>query len=254
MILAHFVYMQNFLGYGNINDVFWTLCYEVQFYVVFVGVLVLARLIKNELSEWHSHIFLIIIGLIAFMLSVATFFGPIKVPINGLFIDRWYQFFIGVLAMQSCRDRSFKLGFILASMPILLGSLLYPETGMDNGLTALFIAWLLVVVARRERMSKWLSGKIPQFMGHLSYSLYLIHPVVGWRFIKLLRELYGDDFSPIQAWFVLGAGIGVSIVSAWIMYKLIEVPSLKICHQIKMDRPLTFGRLLESMQILRKNA
>src|SRR5580765_2120755 len=34
-IVAHLFYAQDFLGYRNINTVFWTLCLEVQFYLVY---------------------------------------------------------------------------------------------------------------------------------------------------------------------------------------------------------------------------
>src|SRR5262245_12477206 len=39
-ILAHIVYAQNVLGLGDIVPAFWTLCYEIQFYLFFVGSLV----------------------------------------------------------------------------------------------------------------------------------------------------------------------------------------------------------------------
>ena len=131
--------------------------------------------------------------------------------------------------------------FILASVLVLAASLLYLETGADNGLSALVVAWLLVAAAKWEKMSVWLSGRATQFLGRISYSLYLIHPVIGWRFIKLLHEMHGADFTPIQAWLALGAGVGISVLSAWMMYKVVEAPSLKVCHQIRMDRPLTIA-------------
>ena len=34
-LVAHLLYAQDVLGYGDINVVFWTLCIEIQFYVVF---------------------------------------------------------------------------------------------------------------------------------------------------------------------------------------------------------------------------
>ena len=100
---------------------------------------------------------------------------------------------------------------MLATLVVMVGSLFYLETGADNGLTALVVAWTLVFAARRQMMVVWLSGPVSQFFGHISYSLYLVHPVVGWRFIKLLRELHGVDFTPIQAWLAYGAGIAVSV-------------------------------------------
>ena len=123
--------------------------------------------------------------------------------------------------------------------------------GADNGLSALVVAWLMVAAARRKKMAAWLSGRVAQFLGHISYSLYLIHSVIGWRFIKLLRELHGADFTPLEAWLALGAGVGISVLSAWLMYKAIEAPALKVCHQIRMERPLTIGDFRKSIKVLR---
>src|SRR5262245_59986169 len=36
-VVAHVFYAQNFYGYDNILTIFWTLCYEVQFYLFLVG-------------------------------------------------------------------------------------------------------------------------------------------------------------------------------------------------------------------------
>ena len=245
-ILAHFVYMQDLLVYGNIVDIFWTLCYEVQFYLVFVSFLVLLRSLKGVIGNTGIRFISIGVCSAAFIISAVIFFGPVETPVNGLFIDRWFQFFIGVLAMRCVLFEKVTLAFILASLVLVMGSLLYPSTGADNGLTALVVAWALVFVARKQMMLVWLSGPVSQFLGRISYSLYLVHAVVGWRFIKLLHELHGEDFTAVQAWLAYGAGVAVSVFSAWLMYKLIEAPSIKLCHLVKMDRPL-------SLSLLKKN-
>jgi hypothetical protein len=42
-IAAHLLYLQDIFGYPEINDVFWTLCLELQFYLIYVLMLVVAR-------------------------------------------------------------------------------------------------------------------------------------------------------------------------------------------------------------------
>jgi len=250
-ILAHFVYAQELLGFSSMNAVFWTLCYEVQFYIVFVGALVLARALRRRLGDRTTFGIVCGLGIMSFLWSVTIFFTPVETPVHGLFIDRWYQFLLGFLALQCCQQKRMVLTFMLASALIFAATMLYFRTGADNGLSALVVAWLLVAAARREKMAVWLSGRVIQFLGRISYSLYLIHPVIGWRFIKLLRELHGVDFTPLEAWLAFGAGVGISVLSAWLMYKAIEAPALKVCHQIRMDRPLTMGDIRRSIQILR---
>ena len=42
-ITAHMFYLQEMMGYPEINIVFWTLCQKVQFYLVYVLLLALSR-------------------------------------------------------------------------------------------------------------------------------------------------------------------------------------------------------------------
>jgi peptidoglycan/LPS O-acetylase OafA/YrhL len=242
MIMAHFVYAQDLLGYGGIISIFWTLCYEIQFYIVFVGALVFARALGHRLGDRRAYSFMFAIGAISFVLSVIFFFSAVDSPVRGLFIDRWYQFMLGYLAMRVCLRKQFGVSFVLASVLVGVASLLEIEAGADNGLSALAIAWLLVAAARREQMARWLSGRISQFFGRISYSLYLIHSVVGWRFIKLLYELHGEEFTPFQAWLALGAGVAVSVLSAWVMCVIVEAPALRLSQRIRLDRPLLSHR------------
>jgi peptidoglycan/LPS O-acetylase OafA/YrhL len=72
-ILAHFVYAQELLGYGSIVQIFWTLCYEVQFYLVFVGALVLARVLRIRIGEQTTLVIMTGLGVVSFLWSVTVF-------------------------------------------------------------------------------------------------------------------------------------------------------------------------------------
>jgi peptidoglycan/LPS O-acetylase OafA/YrhL len=235
-IAAHFFYLQNLLGYGNIVDIFWTLCYEVQFYIVFVGMLVLAKTTGDLFGSRFRRAFTFTSAAIAFSWSILIFFGPLDGP-DGLFIARWFQFFLGVLAMKCVTDGRVSPAFVICWLSVLAG-VTFGANHAPIGSTTMLISGLLVVAGLRGKMASWLSGVGFQFLGRISYSLYLLHPVVGWRFIKLLSVLNGSPFSVAQAWGAFLAGIGVSVVSAWMMYRLVESPALKLCHRIAMDRPL----------------
>jgi peptidoglycan/LPS O-acetylase OafA/YrhL len=235
-IAAHFVYLQNLLGYGNLVDIFWTLCFEVQFYIVLVGMLVLAKTTSDLLGSRFRRVFVFASAAIAFSWSILIFFGPLNAP-DGLFIARWFQFFLGVLAMNCVTAGRVSPAFVLCWLSVLAG-VLFGANHAPIGLTTMLISGLLVVAGLRGKMAIWLSGAGFQFLGRISYSLYLLHPVVGWRFIKLLSVLHGSAFTAAQAWAAFFSGIGVSVFSAWMMYRLVEGPALKVCHRIAMDRPL----------------
>ena len=139
--------------------------------------------------------------------------------------------------------RKLSISFVTGSLLVFIFSIVYYDadiavSGTENGITALVVAWLFIFAGIRQKMASWLSDTLSQFLGRISYSLYLVHTVVGWRFIKLTRELYGSDFSPLLAWLAMFGGVAVSVFSAWIIYRFIESPSLRISHKIKIDRPL----------------
>lgn len=240
-VAAHFAYLQDLLGYGNIVGIFWTLCYEVQFYIVFVGALVVAERLCPFPGAARKAMFYGI-GLVTFVWSLLIFFGPLSNPLPGLFLDRWYQFFLGVLAMQSVTSRRVQPEFVAATLLVLIGS----ATNVNfaaHGVMACAVAVLVVVAGLRGKMHVWLASRFMLFLGLISYSLYLIHTVVGERFIKLLRVVVGQDLSPGLAWAALIVTCLVSILCAWTMYKLIEAPALRLCHRIRLDRPLDWGAL-----------
>lgn len=74
-------------------------------------------------------------------------------------------------------------------------------------------------------MSSWLSGGVMQFLGRTSYSLYLIHPLVGWSAQSLALE-HTDQ------WAALAVGLVVSVSCAWIAYVLIERPAIRLSHLV----------------------
>lgn len=247
-ILAHLVYAQEILGYGSIVTIFWTLCYEVQFYLVFVGALVLFRASRRRFGRSVSHPIAVTVAAGSLLWSVMIFFSPMETPLHGLFIDRWYQFFLGFLAMQCYLRKRILPGFCLASLLILAASLSSYDSGADNGLSVLAVAWILVIASQRGKMSSWLSWSASQFLGRISYSLYLIHPVLGWRLIMTLRELNDWSFTAVQAWMAMVVGVGISVAAAWTMCRLIEVPSIRACREIRLDQPLTFAELTKGLR------
>jgi len=236
-ILSHLFYAQDLLGYGNIVPIFWTLCFEFQFYIVLVSALVLAnyarRLVsRTQVVNWT----LAVIALTAYLWSLAIFFGPVDTPVSGLFISRWWQFFLGCLLALQVHNKSYTWWFLLATFVLALATLFDANSGADNGLATLATVGSIYAAARSNGMSTWLSSTMPQFLGKLSYSIYLVHAVIGWRFIKLLHKFNGADFTPWQAWAALIAGVSISIFSAWVMHRLIEGPSHRLSKAITLPR------------------
>ncbi|MFN6037765.1 MAG: hypothetical protein ACK452_04810, partial [Bacteroidota bacterium] len=91
-----------------------------------------------------------------------------------------------------------------------------------------FVVSLLVISIVqffREIDFKWLV-----FLGKISFSLYLLHTIIGTAIINYLSHFYKRPYEKI---FVVILGYSISVLSAWVFYKFIEEPSKKIADRIK---------------------
>jgi len=93
-VLANMTYTQLFLGYPSINPVYWTLCYEVQFYLILVCCVMAAQ----RFGAWPY--------LAAFAVAFLFGGGLVPSPLTGLFVDLWHGFFLGALAYWSYERKS----------------------------------------------------------------------------------------------------------------------------------------------------
>jgi len=228
-LLSHLVYAQELLGYGSIVPVFWTLCYEIQFYAFFVGLVVLGALLP---ARTRAPVLVGAFWTGLFILSLWTrYWRPEGLP-NGLAIDRWFQFFIGVLTYRAVTDAG--------RMPALVGA--WAALGASVALAgapavqllAILVSVTLVVAARGKRVSAALSIAPLRFLGAISYSLYLYHSSVGWRYVSLVQRLVPGPWHPPLAVLVYVVGIVGSVGFAAALWRVIEQPCLKLCQRVRL--------------------
>jgi peptidoglycan/LPS O-acetylase OafA/YrhL len=240
-IAAHLIYMQELLGLGNLLPIFWTLAYEVQFYLVLVGSLVVYAAIKNHSKKDSKLAFIIfvIISSFAYLTSLAIFLHYLPPSIHGLFIDRWYQFFLGALTWWCTYNRHAPRLYFLVWSFTLLASLFALDTAFERAsstLMVLSVCLLVYAAAVSDNLTRWLSSPKLLFMGTISYSLYLVHLPIGWRLIALEQKLIGDHNSLLIAVLELASGILISILAAWLLHIWIERPSLNFTRRVRLPK------------------
>lgn len=89
-IVAHVFYLQDILGFDEINSVFWTLCLEVQFYLVFSLLLMATTTVFP----------------FVFAISLVWPLGIFPAIPHGLFFPLWFGFLLGVLAYWTWQKKS----------------------------------------------------------------------------------------------------------------------------------------------------
>ncbi|MDI6025825.1 acyltransferase [Corticibacterium sp. UT-5YL-CI-8] len=214
-LIAHLYYGQELLGYMHINPVFWTLCYEVQFY------LVLALVLMTRST-----------ALLILVFGVSLLWPTGLLPeVRGLFVNLFYSFLLGVGAYFAWVRPGVRPWFLAYIGIVLIASL------VDNDLFALIAsasALLLVSTAIKGRLHDTLNWRWLQFLGAISYSLYLTHnPITGATF-RVWYMIAGHSVAAQAAGLVLSAV--ACVVFAWIMYLLVERPCIAFARSITRAR------------------
>lgn len=217
-LAAHLVYAQNVLGYVPLDDAYWTLCLEVQFYFVFaVSMVALSRFSANVWVCWFTALTL---GSLAVDVADA-------VP-RDWFPRLWHQFGVGVLVYHSRT-------FWFARWPLVLVLLTSASLGVyrksDSDFVVLAVACVLLLMGRHH----WLWAECPAILvklGGISYSLYLIHGYVGKGLDILLRR--GVGRSEPFVWFLMAGAVVAALALAAALYYWSERRAIEWSRRVRV--------------------
>lgn len=220
-IAVNAIYLQGILGVQPINQVYWTLCLEIQFYLTLVMGLWTARKLRVDLSSpWFQGVFLV--GLLASLLAGAHLLPSPR----GAMFPYWWAFALGALI---CWWRAGRLSWTVLAVAFILSAALPVTAQIPWRVTAVLVGALIVAAARMDTFGTWLRGPIAQFFGRISYSLYLFHALIGWEAQTFALRYMGQ-------YAALVFGIAVSILTAWFAYVVVEKPAIILSHRIKLER------------------
>jgi peptidoglycan/LPS O-acetylase OafA/YrhL len=212
-VLTHGGYLTRFAGFDWLDDVYWTLAIEFQYYLLIGLMFPLLSHARADL-RWAASVLLALVGLSALTL-------PIKVTI----LTYTPIFVLGILPYQ------FRIGLIdgrsLAAAWVGLTALLCWTQNPEIALTA---AATSAVIANMDR--GW--GPLNS-LGTISYSLYLFHATLGGVIINLGIK---HTSSAAGRYFVFAAALTASFAVAIAVYWLVERPAQRISARIRY-RPKT---------------
>jgi peptidoglycan/LPS O-acetylase OafA/YrhL len=232
-LASHSFYLQNVLGFNNISVGFWTLCIEMQFYLLFALLLGLAQRLTVLLGGEQGRSSSLALTILFLPLALVSLFW---LSIDGGRTDSWavhffIYFFLGALVFWTIDGRMPKAllwGLVAA---ILVREQLHWTLDLCVGLSA---GVAIYVCGRTGNLGNWLNFAWLQRLGLISYSLYLIHYPVSWIISSVGYELTGT--SPVGAVFWLLLGLAASIGIAQVMHNAIELPAIRLSHRFKPSR------------------
>lgn len=190
------------------QGVFWTLGIEFQYYVI-IGLGF--RFIKTN----NNYLLLLIL----LLLPITSYFLPSNIP-TGFIIKHLHYFCFGIVC---CLYLKGKINFIQAHIWFgLLTLFLCISISITTGLIGYFTSLSILYLN--------FSTKATDFLGKISYSLYLVHIFVGGWVINF--------FSPyIENIFILFIlTIVFCILFATVFYYLVEKPAFEYSKRYKLNK------------------
>lgn len=226
-LLAHLSYGQEILGYVNFNDVFWTLGLEMQFYFVLAVLVVVVHEAPDRLLGVR------LAPVVFTAATVVAVFWPLTVEVGAprpvWFPPLVYSFLLGsIVVLRALRivPVAVPLGLIAAVFVVALVHPYNREFAVTSAATALAL-WLAV---ETEALDRILVGPVSQFLGRISYSLYLVHtPVIG---AALVVTALLTPRTPGWQFVGVVAALAASIVAGTILYWLVERPSVRLSRRL----------------------
>lgn len=225
-IIAHVFYAQAFLDMEHINIVYWTLCLEVQFYLVFVFLFLCAQYIDRYL---HNGV------IVVFALSaLVSLLWPLKIIVTeihpGLFLPHWHAFLIGVFAYWSWKKQIQNRYFYVYAIMVIGSSYINKsDFSMVAGVTALVVHTFSIRGRIEAANWRWI-----QFLGTISYSLYLTHnPIVGASYFVVYR-LMGNTV--ITQSIALVVSTLACIFFAFVFWWLLERWSISLSKKVLLHK------------------
>lgn len=212
---AQLFFLNDLVSLPNMSPVFWTLNIELQFYL-FLGLLF--PLIRTQKSIFF--VLLIVLSLLSF-----------KAPTTTIFY--WFPYFgLGLLIYKKVFKQISDLSYYICIAFILI--YIYFTHDLGQSIASVFAICFIQLV--RIKKESYFSGLFVG-LGLISYSLYLTHWEIGRSVVSFSRRI--PYISELEIFKVL-FGLACAIVFSFIVYKLVELPFLKLGAKLKYKRKPAF--------------
>lgn len=223
-VVAHVLYLPDLIGVPKILDVFWTLFIEMQFYLFFVLQLWMAQALSRRSTPGVLLVFL------PFALaSIAASTLSDTVSWHGTFAPFWWFYFLGVCACwvhEGQLGARWMLALLIAAAA---GVVARPDAYRA---AAVFTGCFVFTASKTGGLERWLNSRALQYLGKVSYSLYLVHQVAGQRLANLGFRVLGE--SRLATVICTLFALGCALLAAHALWWAVERPSIGLARRIRV--------------------
>lgn len=197
-VLLHFFYLNTYFNQPSLNPVYWTLAIEFQFYIL---IALFFPILKKNLG----------LVILCFLNIIFVYY---KLGIETVF-SFLPLFSIGILAYKLIKQNK-KIDFYIGTALAVIFICSFLTSGVLQTAVALFT--FLILFIQLPQLN------IISFFSKISFSLYLVHDIVGSRLV-----VYLGNYVPSNIYYkasIFAAGLITSIFCAWLFNLIIEKPFL----------------------------
>jgi peptidoglycan/LPS O-acetylase OafA/YrhL len=217
-VLSNLTMMHMPLGVDSIDPVYWTLWYELRFYVLF-GVMLAFGLTYRRV--------LVFCGVWGFLSVLAP--QSNWPPLDAVVGSDYSWFFIGGIVIYLMRrfGQNLLLWGLLVLCWLMGQNRIQDPEGANASIAHQPIGWTVTVVAMTAAFALVTAAGLGAFdrvrwrwlttAGAVSYPFYLLHEKIGWELINRFRGSWNGYVS-------LAAAVAVILTLAWVLHLAVERP------------------------------
>lgn len=218
-LALHLGYLNAFTEYKWINPVYWTLGIELQFYLLAAACFPLIASTRKGLA----------MGAIVALLASSLFWrspdGPEHQQMYAWVFPYGGLFALGIASFHK-RCGQWGDSLYLCTALAASGVICLTMGPLHAGTGAITAVLLAYANTPRIRVLSWL--------GAISYSLYLVHFPIGSKVASLGARIADTDYERLA---FVAFGLCLSLVTAHLMYRFVEQPSLRWSKQLTYSQP-----------------
>lgn len=205
-LASHIGYLTALLGFEWMSPVYWTLAIEFQYYLI-IGLLLFFLCLTKK--KYIIYLTILLMFLLCYLF-----------PDNRLVFHYFPLFIVGIITFQLKSKLINYIDFIFLSIASFsMIAYIFPfESFVAVAFAYVFINWINFETA------------ISEFLGKISFSVYLIHVPIGSRIINISQNFVHNE---IGKTIMVLVALAISIFCAWLFNKFIEMPFLYLSKKIK---------------------
>ena len=206
--------LQGFIGIKNVDGAYWTLTYEILFYIIVALTIIAGNFIS--LKNIYEKVAFVWIGFTVVYEVVLSKVGISSFALS-LLTNYAHLFVIGISIFYIFHSRKNYLSFVNLIFAVFVHFVKY-----DVVYTVFVIAVIVLVFLLVKKEISFKYDNVLNLLSEISFPLYLIHQLMGYTIIYYFDTLWGFKTCGIVVAFV------ISLIVAYLIHGFVEKPMVSL--------------------------